>query len=1174
MSATNEPQSIPLPPLPASALPGEPDRAAVRLDLFLATLVLLLVVFLSLFPLRNTDFWLHLAGGRALVNGPLSPSSDPFSYTAASSYWVNHSWLSDILLYGAYQALGGPVLIVLKALLLAALAAVMMAVRRRELGLWVPAVCTALALLPMSGRFHLQPIVLSLTLLGLTFFLLTRAEVTDREPARLLWFLPPLFALWVNLDPWFFVGLLAVALYLIGQILAQRGRWRLLALVFLVSLAACLLNPFTYQAFRLPTELTMAHLVSQFQSDDLFRYLGQSAWQTEYLRQSITTIAGAAFWPLVGLGLVSFLLNAASWRWGRTLVWLGFLGLAVYHVRAIPFFAVVAGPITALNLQEFALRRPALTTHLSGRVRRLALLGRAVSLLALLALLVLAWPGWLHGFSQENRRVGLAVEIDPDMLELAEQLPQWRREGKLKGHGFNLSPEVANLLVWLCPEEARDEVFYDLRPGVYPPEVAREYLDLRRSFQDFLRPISSGPGDRFDWVEALRKRGITHVVVHDQNAYQIAMLVQQLLAGPTHWALLHLDSHVAVFGLFDPPLPPEANPYLDLLHTRRLSKGLIPVLRRPAPCPFDEIDYDPSQKAFHDPRERLPSEAPRPPRQRPWWAPYVQGPGRRPRAADEALVNVAYFNATRFPWHYQHVMLPMATTSVASYVGASSSAGAVGLGPALGASLRYRLASGVEVGRLDHEGVPLLMEGPIAPLLLATRRARQAILDNPDVATGYLRLGQSYFQLSLMTAEQHWGASWPLLTWLRQYQMVAAFHNALLLKPDLVEAHAALAELYRRLNYQDLAFKHFGEQNQALRRLELSGQTDLEHSVREDLEKREKDQAQWDKQIKTLQNEYAVRSAGRSPLEKAQLALNYGLARTALDVLLNAPEGQLSAAGARMELDLLLATGGLDKLQSLLTPPSEQEREQVARSLQQLGNGVYQSYRFLLAAVEGDYTSADQFLEESSQCVVTDPSLLGQLQLLAALGPDFASLGLIDESLWERLRNQFSHLTTGPGEVPGIYALQSLVIAQTLMSQTPQRAPVPWLVRRIFNRQPLYQQLYLIAGPQQEQADYRTLRGILALEAGDPVAARRHLQQTGVGAREYRGLPFRGRPAAAGYLKLLEPQKGMLTPNQNWMGVLTLTARAMSKRSVLRSTNPNQVTSTRRPAPSAWATGP
>src|SRR5262249_29450440 len=78
--------------------------------------------------------------------------------------------------------------------------------------LWIPAVCTALALLAMSPRLLFQPTCVSLLFLALTLYLLHRGAARGKAVSVFgrsfspLWLLPPLFALWVNLDGSFVRG--------------------------------------------------------------------------------------------------------------------------------------------------------------------------------------------------------------------------------------------------------------------------------------------------------------------------------------------------------------------------------------------------------------------------------------------------------------------------------------------------------------------------------------------------------------------------------------------------------------------------------------------------------------------------------------------------------------------------------------------------------------------------------------------------------------------------------------------------------------------------------------------------------------------------------------------------------------------------------------------------------
>src|SRR5262245_858669 len=124
--------NIPLPPPKTQPVgPVTADWRAYalrRLDAGLVIAALGLAFLLASFAVKNSDFWMHLAAGRLVAQGNIPNGQDPFAYTTEGVYWANHAWLFDLGLYGLYQ-LGGPVVVAVKALLVVALAAVMLAIR-------------------------------------------------------------------------------------------------------------------------------------------------------------------------------------------------------------------------------------------------------------------------------------------------------------------------------------------------------------------------------------------------------------------------------------------------------------------------------------------------------------------------------------------------------------------------------------------------------------------------------------------------------------------------------------------------------------------------------------------------------------------------------------------------------------------------------------------------------------------------------------------------------------------------------------------------------------------------------------------------------------------------------------------------------------------------------------
>ncbi|HEY1859784.1 MAG TPA: hypothetical protein VGG61_05500, partial [Gemmataceae bacterium] len=215
-------------PATSSATAPIPDRSASEsaasltlLEMLLVFFVLALAFLLASFPARNSDVWMHLANGRLLAHGADSIGSD--LRLPLVGLRVSPTWLYDLVCYGLYSLLGGAGLVMFKAVLVAGVGLLLLRLSWTGQGWWVPAACTALALVAMSIRLLLLPATFSYFFLALTFWCLqprapqiaggTRERPSDSSPSfPSAWPLLVLFAIWVNLDGWFLLGLGTVAL--------------------------------------------------------------------------------------------------------------------------------------------------------------------------------------------------------------------------------------------------------------------------------------------------------------------------------------------------------------------------------------------------------------------------------------------------------------------------------------------------------------------------------------------------------------------------------------------------------------------------------------------------------------------------------------------------------------------------------------------------------------------------------------------------------------------------------------------------------------------------------------------------------------------------------------------------------------------------------------------------
>jgi hypothetical protein len=950
------PVSLPPPPSPPPAV-----ATAEAVDGVLLLLVAALAFLLASFPARNSNVWRHLAAGRQLARGEFS-----FGAVAGALPVLrgNPTWLYDLLCYGVYSAAGGAGLVLFKALLVVALAGVLLRLCRTGPG-WLPAVaCTALALLAMSTRLGLQPLIVSYLFLALALlFEQRRGGAADRGLPPLLppWPLAVLFVFWANLDGWFVLGLAAVGLVWLGRSLDEAApadgprRNPLPALLrraaaLAVLAAACLLNPSFVEAFRLPRELASvldpASAAAAAGPEQV-----TSPFQEAYFKTLGRTPTGLAYFPLLGLSLLSFVLNYARLYWQRFLPWAGLALLSAAQAGAVPFFAVVAAPVLAWNLHSWAAGRAARGAGAAG-LTPAGLRGLAVAVGLVLA--VGAWPGWLQVPPFEPRR--WSVE-PPRSLELAAAaVRRWHEDGKLTAdsRGLHMAADTLSAFAWYCPED-----------------LGREDPQLTAAIRGELE---------LDGPQRMRAEGIDHVIVYDPEPGRLYATLERLLLFPREWPLLYLEGDVAIFGWRDPGLPEDVDPFRD----RRL---------------------DLHRLAFHpEGTKRAPREgAGREPEPRPWWqALYVPAP---PRAPDEkeARLYLTYAEAVRQAAPERHLVLWDLSQEVAT-VGAAGHWGAGGVGPAaalLDARLYLartdasapdpgaggRAAAGPARAVQDWQQRFVLQHDDAPPplLYLAVRAARRALAANPDDVQAQLDLGESYMRLIRSTRERAWAERVGDLTQLRSVQASTALNRALALKPDLAEAHLRLYDLYRGMNYLDLGLDHLRAYVKLKKQTAPRGGPAAK-AFNEELALYEEDMARLAKDVEDRENTYAVAAAaGGLVLDKARQAAQKGLARKARDMLLESDVSAFGAEGMKLELRLLLTTGRSRDVREWITPDDQ------AR----LGAPQYHWLQILSLAADGDYERVQEEFGAMSAALLQDI----HLQSAGALRQEVA--GLVAQAVLE-----------------------------------------------------------------------------------------------------------------------------------------------------------------------------
>jgi hypothetical protein len=1103
--------AAPAPPAPPQAAPTWPLKA----DIAILGLLLILSFFLASFAATNSDLWLNLAIGKRISEGEFEFGVDPYSWateatlTKPAVYWVHHSWLYSWLVYQLYSLAGGAGLVIGKAILFTAAIALLSRIsfaangsRRGPAGLnvprlganstsswseasrWFGLICLVMAALAASNLILLRPLVVSLLFLSITLFVLHHAGIfalkkdeAAPDRARWLWSLPLLFALWANLDHWFILGPLLLALCWGGTGLAKwypNGNpvpGKTIAAVLGVGVAACVLNPYHVRVFELPPELACVALSIadplHIPLPDALVAAGRTIRELAKIEPNFTwtasplsarywqsnfglNVAGLAFFPLLVLGLIAFTLvalvkpqpNAPTLQVSRFLPWLFFAALAFALYRMVPFFVLIAAPMTALTLGEFLLWQQTTNAVSAARRDRGLNLARLVSLPLMLLLLFLAWPGWLHPRTNEfsaPHRVAWALRPDEPLKRAAQSLHALKQHGQCR-NVFNAGFDLANYLPWFAPDV---KYFMDTRFSLYAGQ-AEMYEKARRALADSALPAE-------DWQSLFLERDIDQVAIVAFRTDLHARLLTRWWVDADHWQQRYADNRTLVFSWSGPGKSWE----LDAACTE---------LNRQA---FGEIPED----------KRPPLGGAPPPRGLSFWTQYLDGVPPTPGLVGECNLQKARFIVTH-EWMYAHY-------TIGSIMRRSQ--------PILG--IAFALSPVLEIQLMSAQISPPIDYGPPALPILMVRGARRAVAENPlDPACHKVLLEANETLRGFQ--EEHWaGQRSPLRNQLRQVQLVASVYNLVQLQPDNPDYHETLAKIYLQKNFRDLALDHFQQAYKGHEARFASGKYGSRTPKEKDAalkNYREKNIDPLDQTVRVRLAQFKETSEKLAPLQKVANALHQrfqefgekgkeetplGLGKKAWDILMETDQTTLAKEEVHTYLlsrfDLALSMGRVDIV-------AEDLKNENVRSA--LPPAVLAQFELLAAAAVGDYQTMDQAL-----------ALIEQQQR--------EGIRLVGEEIKRRRTRCAPSMVL----VPLQHFATGLVVGviQTLETLEFERIVAGKAHNDLFNT--------------------KTLRGIVALEAGDTNQAREIFQTTlrEAGSEHF----FSDRPIARRYLDLLNQQR-------------------------------------------------
>jgi hypothetical protein len=297
----------------------------------------------------DPDLWWHLKVGENILATHRWPTTDPYSFTAAGQPWLAYEWLGDVL-FATVARLGG--LSGLQALLIFLGAAVLVALyayATLRCGNSKAGFVSAIVVLVLATlNFNLRP-----QMLGYLFLILTLISLERFRQGRsfALWFLPPLFLIWINTHGSWEVGLGTILVYWICGLKEMRlgdiemHAWKpeervQLSLIFLLCVAVIPITPYGTRLAAYPFDVVASLPLN-------LANIGE--WQP----MPFNAFGPNLFLALV-LGTMAMQIALQSkWRMEDLLLFCGATTMAFIHKRFLLVFVPVFIPLLATVLAHW-----------------------------------------------------------------------------------------------------------------------------------------------------------------------------------------------------------------------------------------------------------------------------------------------------------------------------------------------------------------------------------------------------------------------------------------------------------------------------------------------------------------------------------------------------------------------------------------------------------------------------------------------------------------------------------------------------------------------------------------------------------------------------------------------------------------------------------------------------
>jgi len=502
----------------------------LKVLIFAGLLALVVMVFSQKIELTSSDLGRHLENGKIIWQNNQVLFKNLYSYSEPNTPFINHHWLAGVIYYVTFLICGFKLLSLLNIFIMIAAFVLAFKIAQKKAGFYISALLALPVIFLLGERVEVRPEIFSYLFIVLTWFILERAS--ERKNYRLLFWLIPLFLVWVNIHSYFLIGLILVGFKFGDEFLpvfldasgSFQSRFKTAwpkARVWLkylgASILVCLLNPNFIKNLLYPLNFFKKYGYEVAENKSVFS-LGHLM-----INYNITLFEEMLFLLFFSLAASFFFYKKI--RWFELFSSFFFSFLALRAARNLALFGLVSLVLISANLfYPFDF----LKNNVFYFNREFKEKYRAPFLAFILLLIIIE----IVYLGVDAKRTNNFIKNSPGwgLSQGSEDSIKFFRDNNLSGPIFNNYDLGSALIFWLYPKE---KVFVDNRPEAYSNDF----------FANVYRPMQL---KRDKWLEySAQYQFKTIYISHtDFTPWAQTFLGKTL---DTNWALVYFDRYTVIF---------------------------------------------------------------------------------------------------------------------------------------------------------------------------------------------------------------------------------------------------------------------------------------------------------------------------------------------------------------------------------------------------------------------------------------------------------------------------------------------------------------------------------------------------------------------------------------------------------------------------------------------------